>query len=152
MGRKAVIVLLVGLALAPFRLGEAQQPKKVPRIGYLVSGSPSSTREVGQVEAFRQGLRELGYVEGQNIAIEYRYDDGVEERLLYLATELVQLKVDVIFTSGTIATQASKNATKTIPIVMTSVTDPVGTGLVASLAHPGGNVTGLSNFSELSGK
>jgi putative tryptophan/tyrosine transport system substrate-binding protein len=92
MGRKAVIVLLVGLALAPFRLGEAQQPKKVPRIGFLVSGSPSSTREVGEVEAFHQGLRELGYVEGQNIAIEYRYDDGVEERLLNLATELVQLR------------------------------------------------------------
>jgi len=131
---------------------DAQQPKKVPRIGFLVSGSLSSTREIGNVEAFRQGLHELGYVEGQNIAIEYRYAEGVEERLPNLAAELVQLKVDVIFTSGTTATQAAENATKTIPIVMTSVTDPVGTGLVASLAHPGGNVTGLSNLTELSGK
>jgi putative tryptophan/tyrosine transport system substrate-binding protein len=131
---------------------DAQQSKKVPRIGYLVSGSLSSTREIGNVEAFRQGLHELGYVEGQNIAIEYRYADGMEERLLNLAAELVQRKVDVIFTSGTTATQAAKNATATIPIVMTSVTDPVGTGLITSLAHPGGNVTGLSNLSELSGK
>src|SRR5438093_13504556 len=98
-----VALLIVGV------IAGAQQPKKVPRIGFLVSGSPSSTREVGQVEAFRQGLRELGYVEGQNIAIEYRYAEGAEERLLNLAAELVQLKVDVIFTSGNIATQAARN-------------------------------------------
>ena len=145
-------VLLCALLFALSFPADAQQPKKVPRIGFLVSGSLSSTREIGNVEAFRQGLHELGYVEGQNIAIEYRYAEGVEERLPNLAAELVQLKVDVIFTSGTTATQAAENATKTIPIVMTSVTDPVGTGLVASLAHPGGNVTGLSNLTELSGK
>ena len=133
MSNKTIIVLLVALAIGSIHLAEAQQTKKVPKIGFLVSGSPSSTREVGEVEAFRQGLRELGYVEGQNIAIEYRYAEGAEERLLNLAAELVQLKVDIIFASGTTGTQAAKNATKTIPIVMTSVTDPVGTGLVTSL-------------------
>ncbi len=152
MNKSIIVPLLAILILVSVNLAEAQQTKKIPKIGFLVSGSPSSTREVGEVEAFRQGLRELGYVEGQNIAIEYRYAEGVEERLLNLATELVQLNVDLIFASGTTGTQAAKNATKTIPIVMTSVTDPVGTGLVTSLAHPGGNVTGLSNFSELSGK
>ena len=154
MKKAAVLSILVALAvLSVAVVAEAQQPKKVPRIGLLVGASLSSTREVGQVEAFRQGLRELGYVEGQNIAIEYRYAEGAEdERLLNLAAGLVQLKVDVMLTGGTTATQAAKNATTTIPIVMTSVTDPVGTGLVTSLAHPGGNVTGLSNLSELSGK
>ncbi len=153
MKRAAVpSILVVVVLLAVGVIAEAEQSKKVPRIGYLISGSPSSTREIGEVEAFRQGLRELGYVEGQNIAIEYRYAEGVDERLLNLATELVQLNVDLIFVSGTIGTQAAKNATQTIPIVMTSVTDPVGTGLVTSLAHPGGNVTGVSNLSELSGK
>jgi len=152
MTRDLIAFLVVSAALIFVQFAEAQQPKKVPRIGYLVSVSLSSTREVGQVEAFRQGLRELGYVEGQNIAIEYRYAEGVEERLPNLAADLVQLNVDVIFVTGTTATQAAKRATKTIPIVMASVTDPVGTGLVASLAHPGGNVTGLSNFSELGGK
>jgi putative tryptophan/tyrosine transport system substrate-binding protein len=152
MSKKIRAVVLLILSLTSVQFAEAQQPKKVPRIGYLISVSPSSTREIGQVEAFRQGLRELGYVEGQNIAIEYRYAEGVDERLPNLATELVQLNVDLIFVSGTTGTQAAKNATQTIPIVMTSVTDPVGTGLVVSLAHPGGNVTGLSNFSELGGK
>jgi len=152
MTRDLLAFLVVSAALVFVQFAEAQQPKKVPRIGYLVSVSLSSTREVGQVEAFRQGLRELGYVEGQNIAIEYRYAEGVEERLPNLAADLVQLNVDVIFVTGTTGTQAAKRATKTIPIVMASVTDPVGTGLVASLAHPGGNVTGLSNFSELGGK
>jgi len=153
MKKAAVLSILVGLAVLTVAVvAGAQQPKKVTRIGLLVSGSPSSTREIGNVEAFRQGLREIGYVEGQNIAIEYRYADGVDDQLPNLAAELVQRKVDVIFTSGTVATQAAKNATTTIPIVMTSVTDPVGTGLVTSLAHPGGNVTGLSNLSELSGK
>ena len=128
MKRAAVpSILVVVVLLAVGVIAEAEQSKKVPRIGYLISGSPSSTREIGEVEAFRQGLRELGYVEGQNIAIEYRYAEGVDERLLNLATELVQLNVDLIFVSGTIGTQAAKNATQTIPIVMTSVTDPVGT-------------------------
>jgi putative ABC transport system substrate-binding protein len=149
---KIFVLALNAMLFAVCLSATAQQPKKVPRIGFLVSGSRSSTREVGQVEAFRQGLRELGYVEGKNIALEYRYAEGVEERLPNLATELVQLNVDLIFAGGITGTQAAKNATQTIPIVMTSVTDPVGTGLVASLAHPGGNVTGLSNFSELGGK
>src|SRR5215831_11210830 len=130
---------------------DAQQPKKVQRIGLLSSGSPSSTKE--GVEAFRQRLHELGYVEGQNIVIEYRYAEGVPDRFPNLAAELVKLKVDIIIVGGTPATQAAKNATKTIPIVMSSVADPVGTGLVASLAHPGGNVTGLSNlYEDLGGK
>ena len=126
---------------------EAQQPKKIPRIGF-VSGSPGP-----DVQAFQQGLRDLGYIEGQNITIEHRYAEGMAERLPNLVAELVQLKVDIIVVSGSPATQAAKNATKTIPIVMTNVTDPVGIGLVASLAHPGGNVTGLSNLgSDLGGK
>ena len=128
---------------------EAQQTKKVPRIGFLSSGSPSLNIDA---EAFRQGLRELGYIEKQNIIVEYRYAEGVTERLPDLAAELVKLNVDVIVATGTPATQAAKNATKTIPIVMT-VSDPVGTGLVASLPHPGGNVTGLSNlYQDLGGK
>src|SRR5215471_5537236 len=130
---------------------EAQLPKKVPRIGYLETGSPSSTKET--IEAFQQGLRDLGYIEGQNITIEYRSAEGVRERLPNLLAELVKLKVDVIVVSGSPSTQAAKNATKTIPIVMTSVTAPVELGLVASLAHPGGNVTGMSNVgSDLGGK
>ena len=152
MKKAAVPILVAVILLTVAVVTEAQQTKKISRIGILSSVSPSSTREVGQLEAFRQGLRELGWIEGKNIVIEYRYAEGVEERLLNLAAELVQLNVDLIFASGTTGTQAAKNATQTIPIVMTSVTDPVGTGLVASLAHPGGNVTGLSNFSELSGK
>src|SRR5262249_42705347 len=142
-------VTLVLLATGTF--AEAQQTKKVQRIGLLSSGSPSSTKE--GVEAFRQRLHELGYVEGQNIVIEYRYAEGVADRFPNLVAELVQLKVDVIVVGGTPATQAAKNATKTIPIVMASVADPMGTGLIASLAHPGGNVTGLSTLSpEISGK
>ena len=151
MGKKAIATWLVGLALASVPPAEAQQPKKVYRIGLLSSGSPSSTKEV--VEPLKQGLRDLGYIEGQNIVIEYRFAEGMAERLPNLAAELVQLKVDIIVVSGSPSTQAAKNATKTIPIVMTNVNDPVGIGLVASLAHPGGNVTGLSNVgSDLGGK
>jgi putative ABC transport system substrate-binding protein len=129
----------------------AQQPKKVPRIGFLSGGSPSS--DAPFTEAFRQGLRKLGYVEGQNIFIEYRYSEGKADRFPELAAELVGLKVDVIVVTGGGTAIAAKNATKTIPIVMTVVGDPVGTGVVASLAQPGGNVTGLSILSpELSGK
>src|SRR5215813_7676832 len=143
MRAKILVYALPALILIAIHFAEAQQPKKVPRIGYL-SSSPS--KEI--VEAFRRGLRERGYVEGQNIVIEYRYAEGIADRFPNLAAELVQLKVDVIVVTGTPATQAAKNATKTIPIVMKNVTDPVGTGLVASLAHPGGNVTGLSNLYE----
>src|SRR5499426_122896 len=139
MKKAAVLSILVAVAvLAVGVIAQAQQTKKVPRIGYLETGSPSSTKET--IEAFQQGLRDLGYIEGQNITIEYRSAEGVRERLPNLLAELVQLKVDIIVVGGSPATQAAKNATKTIPIVMTSATDPVGIGLVASLAHPGGNV------------
>jgi len=130
---------------------EAQQPKKVPRIGYLTADSlsDSSTR----TEAFRQGLRELGYIEGKNIVVEWRSADGKLDRLPTLATELVRLKVDVIVTGGSGSTRPANEATNRIPIVMTADRDPVRDGFVASLAHPGGNITGLSNFSsELAGK
>jgi putative tryptophan/tyrosine transport system substrate-binding protein len=129
----------------------AQQPKTVPRIGYLTVASLSSN--VARVEAFRQGLRELGYVEGKNIVIEWRSAEGKFERQGELAAELVRLKVDVIVSSGPTMTRAAKEATATIPIVMAQDTDPVGNGFVASLARPGGNITGLSVLSpELSGK
>jgi putative ABC transport system substrate-binding protein len=139
-------VLLLALAFS----ADAQQTKKIPRIGVLYSGSPSSNA-FGR-EAFRQGLRDLGYIEGQNITVEYRYAERVAE-YPNLATELVRLKVDAIVVASTAGAQAAKNATKTIPIVFTGVGDPVGTGVVASLAHPGGNVTGLSNLTPgLAGK
>jgi ABC-type uncharacterized transport system substrate-binding protein len=153
--RKLMKKKITGLALSAMLCAlcvsvEAQQPKKVPRIGVLHSGSPSSTAP--QREAFRQGLRDLGYIEGQNIVVENRYAEGVAE-YPNLATELVRLKVDVIVASSTPGAQAAKSATTTIPIVFTGAGDPVGTGVVASLAHPGGNVTGLSNLTpELAGK
>ena len=151
MSKKLFRLALGALLLALSFPADAQQPKKIPRIGVISQGSLSSYSP--SIKAFREGLRDLGYVEGQNIAIEYRYAEGVDERFPKLADELVQLKVNVIVANGTPATQAAKNATKTIPIVMEGVTDPVGTGLVASLAHPGGNVTGLSNlYSDLGGK
>jgi putative tryptophan/tyrosine transport system substrate-binding protein len=151
MFRSIVICLLLNVLLFAISPAGAQQPKKVPRIGILSSGSTSSSKEV--IEPLQLGLRDLGYIEGQNITTEYRYAEGVAERLPNLAAELVQLKVDIIVVSGSPSTQAAMNATKTIPIVMTNANDPVGIGLVASLAHPGGNVTGLSNVgSDLGGK
>jgi putative tryptophan/tyrosine transport system substrate-binding protein len=140
MARKTIVALLVGLTLASVRLVEAQQPKKVPRIGLLRAGSPPDS----YVEAFRQGLRELGYIEGQNIAVEYRWAEGKPERIPDLTAELVRLKVDVIVTTGVPGGLAAKQATSTIPIVVPAINDPIGSGLVASLARPGGNVTGLS--------
>lgn len=132
-------------------LAQAQQPKHVPRVGFLVPGSASSYSE--RIEAFLQGLRELGHVEGQNIIIEYRYTEGSRDRLPVLAAELVQLKVDVIVTGTTPAIQAAKNATGTIPIVMAEVADPVAVGFVANLARPGGNITGFTTLSpDLDGK
>ena len=126
----------------------AQQPKKIPRIGVLYPGSPGPSP---LLDAFRQGLRELGYVEGQNVALEYRYADAQPERLRDLAAELVHLKVDVIFAINAPAARAAKDLTKTIPIVFTWVADPLE--LVASLARPGGNVTGLTTLAtDLSGK
>ncbi|HEX2260259.1 MAG TPA: ABC transporter substrate-binding protein [Candidatus Binatia bacterium] len=130
---------------------EAQQSAKITRIGYLDAVSLSVN--AAPVEAFRQGLRTLGYVEGKNIFIEWRSADGKLDRLPALAAELVHLKVDIIVTGGRSATRADKEATSTIPIVMAQDPDPVGTGFVASLAQPGGNITGLSNLRpELSGK
>jgi putative ABC transport system substrate-binding protein len=150
MGIKAIVILIVGLALASFHLAEAQQPPKVPRIGFL-GASISAT--VARTEAFRQGLRELGYVEGKNIVIEYRDAEGKLDRLPSLAADLVRLKVEVIVTGGSINTRAAKEATVTIPIVMAQDNDPVGNGFVASLARPGGNITGLATLApEISGK
>ena len=131
----------------------AQQPKKIPRLGYLSNGDPAT--ESTRAEAFRRALRDLGYVEGQNIAIEYRYAEGKRDRFPELAAELVRLKVDIIVvTGGDRVIRAAKNATKTIPIVMTGAgIDPVDAGLVESLARPGGNVTGVTNLTgELGGK
>jgi putative ABC transport system substrate-binding protein len=137
------------LLALPF-LARAQQPAKISRIGRLFF---SASAEVARLEAFGRGLRELGYVEGKNIVIENRFADGKIDRFPALARELVSLKVDVIVTGGGTATRAAKDATATIPIVMTQDPDPVGSALVASLARPGGNVTGLSSFGpELSGK
>jgi putative ABC transport system substrate-binding protein len=130
---------------------QAQQGMKIPRIGFLNALSLSTYS--GRIEAFRQGLRELGYVEGKNIVIELRSVEGKLDRVSELAAELVRLKVDVIVTSGPTATRAAKEATSTIPIVMGFDNDPVGNGFVASLARPGGNITGLSTLGpEISGK
>jgi putative ABC transport system substrate-binding protein len=144
--------LAIALTVAPFA-GEAQQAVKVARIGFLSPGSPSDSVTLLRLGAFRQGLRELGYVDGQNIAIEFRWADGKYERLPGLAAELVRLRVDIIVTYAPPAIQAAKNATATIPIVMAGIIDPVATGFVASLSRPGGNITGLSMMApELAGK
>jgi putative ABC transport system substrate-binding protein len=150
MGGKIFVWLLPTLFLGTVSLADAQQTKKIPRIGFLsLTPGPSPTSS----EAFQQGLHELGYVEGKNIAIEYRYAAGRLDRLPEMAAELVRLNVDVIVTAATPPSQAAQNATKTIPIVMAAVGDPVATGLVASLAKPGGNITGQTIFSsELTGK
>ena len=150
MTKKTLALCVIALVLAWFGLLEAQQAKKSPRIGVLSSRlGPLPTRE----GAFQEGLRRLGYVEGQSITIEYRYAEENLDRLPDLVAELVHSKVDVIVAVSTPAIEAAKNATKTIPIIMAGVSDPVGTGFVASLARPGGNVTGLSLQSpELSGK
>jgi putative ABC transport system substrate-binding protein len=144
----SVIAIVLAVAGA---VAEAQQPTKIPRIGYLTGGSRSASSV--RIEAFRQGLRELGYVEGKNIVIEWRSAEEKLDRLPALAAELVRLKVDIIVTSGPIPTRAAKEATSTIPIVMAQDPDPVGSGFVASLARPGGNITGLATLRpELSGK
>jgi ABC-type uncharacterized transport system substrate-binding protein len=144
---KITALTLSAMLFAPCSFAEAQQPGKIPRIGYL--GGTATAR----IDAFRQGLRELGYVEGKNVVIESRFTEGKPDRLAALAAELVRLKVDVIVTAGSNPTRAAKEATATIPIVMAQDPDPVGNGFVASLARPGGNITGLSNLGpELSGK
>src|SRR5215831_11435047 len=151
MKKKIMVLTLCAMLLLPSVSVDAQQPKKVPRIGFLSGASVSSIG--ARIEAFRHGLRELGYVEGKNIVIEWRYGEEKLDRLPALAAELVRLKVDVIVTRGPASTRAAKQATVTIPIVMAQDDDPVGSGFVASLARPGGNITGLSTLApELSGK
>jgi putative ABC transport system substrate-binding protein len=147
------LLLLISFILASIHFADAQQPKKVHRIGYLSVLDPS--RESIRSEAIRLTLHEIGYIEGQNIAIEYRYAEGKRDRFPELAAELVRLKADIIVVAGgTVILQAAKNATKTIPIIMTGGgSDPVEAGLVQSLAHPGGNITGITNIGrELGGK
>src|ERR1700693_775723 len=143
MERRRFIEALAGGLLAAPLAAEAQAPAKVPRIGFLSVLSLTDNRH--DLEACRQGLRELGYGEGQNIAIEYRFAEGRPERLPALAAELVRLKVDVIVTTGPPAPEAAKQATGTIPIVFAVSGDPVAERLIASLARPGGNVTGLAS-------
>jgi ABC-type uncharacterized transport system substrate-binding protein len=148
--KKKLIGFALGALLFPLCYSvSAQQPAKVPRIAYLSGSSIISAN----TEAFRQGLRDLGYIEGKSIVIEWRFADGNRDRLLTLAAELVHLKVNVIVASGGGDTRAAKEVTATIPIVMAQTDDPVASGFVASLARPGGNITGLSTLSpELSGK
>ena len=153
MKRKITVPTFCAMLFALCYSVSAQQPKKVPRIGYLSSIDPA--RESSRAEAIRLALRERGYIEGQNIATEYRYAEGKLDRYPELAAELVRLKVDIIVVAGgDRMIRAAKNATKTIPIVMTGAgIDPVEAGLVESLARPGGNVTGITNLSrELGGK
>ena len=138
----SILVSVILLAVAV--IAEAQQPKNVPRLGFLGGNSPSLIS--ARVDAFRQGLRDLGYIEGENILAEYRWAEGKADRLPDLAAELVRLKVGIIVTQGTQATLAAKQATSTIPIVTVGAGDLVGEGLVASLARPGGNVTGATNI------
>src|SRR5262245_17569874 len=153
MNTKMIVYLVAAALLSSASFAEAQQPKKVPRMGYLASADP--TRDSTRAEGIRQGLRELGYIEGQNITIEYRYAEGKVDQFSALAAELVRLKVDVIVVAGgNRLVLAAKNATKTIPIVMTGGgTDPIEAGLVEGLARPGGNVTGVTNLGgDLGGK
>jgi len=151
MTKKIILLALCSLFLTPCSAVEAQQTGKVPRIGFLDSSNASGM--AGLLEAFRQELNKLGWIEGKNITIEYRFAEGKTERLPELAADLVRLKVDLIVVAGGPVPLAAKKATTTIPIVMTIAVDPVGAGLVASLARPGGNVTGLSALSpELNSK
>jgi ABC-type uncharacterized transport system substrate-binding protein len=152
MSKRIFCFALCAMIFALLIPASAQQPKKIPRIGYLSgSGDPSTPNPY--IEAFRQGLRDLGYTEGKNILVEYRYAGGMEDRHPSLVAELLQLKVDVLVSPAAPAIHAAKQATKTIPIVMVTPVDPVAAGLVDSLARPGGNVTGLTMLTrDLSGK
>ena len=152
MKRKITVLTLCAMLFALSYSASAQPPTKIPRIGYLDGAFPSTN--AARIDAFRQGLRELGYVEGKNIVIEYRHAEGKLDRLPALAAELVRLKVEVlVMGGGGASTVSGKEATKTIPIVMVAAIDPVAQGFVTSLARPGGNVTGLSTLSpEISGK
>jgi putative ABC transport system substrate-binding protein len=152
MAIKTIIVVLVGLAVVSVHLADAQQPTRIPRIGY-VSGTGDATNQGPYVEALRQGLRDLGYVEGKNFVIEYRGAEGKSDRMASLVTDLVELKVDVLVVPTTETSGTAKQATKTMPIVMVTPGDPVAAALIDSLARPGGNITGLSTLSqELIGK
>src|SRR5215475_8230816 len=151
MNTKMIVCLFTAILLFTASFAEAQQPRQVPRIGFVTAGSSSTI--AARIEALRQGLRDLGYTEDQNIIIEWRFAEGKADRLPALMAELVRLKVEVIVTAGPTVTRAAKEATVSIPIVMAFDTDPVGNGLVASLARPGRNITGLSVLApELSGK
>ena len=153
ISRRTFVATLTGGLLAAPLVAMTQPGVIIPRIGFLSPSSPSDPRTPRRLGAFREILGELGYVEGQNIAIELQYAAGKLQRLPDLAKELVHLKVDVIVVGGSTATRAAKNATKVIPIVMAQADDPVASGFVGSLARPGGNITGLSTLSpELSGK
>ena len=143
--RKIFCVALCALLFAPWSFVEAQQPEKIPRIGMLVNGTPSSDKV--RFDEFQNGLRDLGYVEGKNFRAEIRYAEGNLDRLPELARELVKINVDVNFTNATPATVAVKQATSTIPIVFTGVGDPVAAGFVKSFAKPSGNLTGISILS-----
>ena len=152
MNKKILVSILAVVILAFVHPAEAQQPTKIPRIGY-VSGSGDPKTPGYQIEAFRQGLHDLGYIEGKNIVVEYRYIEGGLDSVPGLVAELVRLKVDVLVATVTETIRVAKQATKTIPIVMVSPTDPVAAGFVDSLARPGGNITGVVRFTrELSGK
>jgi len=152
MKKATALPILIAIVVLAFGLvAEAQQAGKVPRIGFLSGSPPSSIK--ARTEAFRQGLRDLGYVEGKNIVIEWRSGEGKRDRFPAVAADLVRLKVDLIVTAGPLVTRAAKQATSTIPIVMAQDPDPVGNGFVASLARPGGNITGLSSLAPgLTGK
>lgn len=141
---RVVSILFLAVLLAVAGIAEAQQLKRVPRIGFV--SNASSSADAVRYDAFRQGLRELGYVGGKNIVIEYRSSEGRSDRLPALVAELVGLKVDIIVTTGPTVTRAAKEATATIPIVFAQESDPIGSGFVASLARPGGNITGLSTL------
>src|SRR5215510_9892235 len=141
---KIIVAFMAILALTFVYEAEAQQVKKIPRIGVFFPGFPATFTP--RTEAFLQGLRELGYVEGKTITIEWRWTEDRAERIPELAGELVRLNLDLIVVDSTRVTQALKKVTRTIPVVMSVVGDPVGTGLVESLARPGGNLTGLSNL------
>jgi putative ABC transport system substrate-binding protein len=145
MNRTILISLLTAVLLTTVSLAEAQQPAKIPRIGYVTAiGDPNTPWP--QVEAFRRGLRDLGYLEGKNIVVEYRYNEGKGDRNPSLVAELVQLKVDVLVLTSPGLIRAAKQVTKTIPIVIVAQEDPVAAGYIDSLARPGGNITGLTRL------
>ncbi|MDH3443665.1 MAG: ABC transporter substrate-binding protein, partial [Deltaproteobacteria bacterium] len=149
MKKKVIGLALCAILFALSYSASAQQPTKVPRIGFLIGTSASAN--LARTDGFRQGLRELGYMEGENIVIEWRYAEGKRDRVLELANELVRLKVDIIVTAGGLTTRPAKETTVTIPIVMAQDSDAVGNGFVASLARPGGNITGLSGLAPETG-